>query len=195
MKGEPDAQMYAVRKESLLLLEKSSEKGEIDLYYGDESRVCEEGYVPYGWQFKDEKVAVRVAKGKTLNCFGLLSRQNDLIFNTTEKNIDADYILGQLENFSYRIGKPTVVVLDNASVHTAKKIKERSEYWQQRGLYIFYLPPYSPHLNIIERLWKELKARWLRPSDYETPDQLFYAVWAALATVGTRLIINYGTFK
>jgi len=29
--------------------------------------------------------------------------------------------------------------------------------WQNRGLYIFYLPSYSPHLNIIERLWKEMR--------------------------------------
>ena len=195
MKGEPDSDLYAIRKESLALLEKSSEKGEIDLFYGDESHVCEEGYVPYGWQFKDEKVVVPVAKGKTLNCFGLLSRQNELIFSTTTQNIDSDFILEQLEKISFTIRKETVIVLDNASVHTAKKIKERTEIWQQRGLYIFYLPPYSPQLNIIERLWKELKARWLRPTDYQTPDQLFYATWAALAAVGTQLKINYGTFK
>ena len=195
MKGEPDAALYDLRKQSLALLEKSSEKGEIDLYYGDESHVCEEGYVPYGWQFKDEKVVVPVAKGKKLNCFGLLSRQNDLIFNTTPENIDADFILQQLENLSRNIRKQTVVVLDNATVHVAKKIKERFNCWQERGLYIFYLPPYSPHLNIIERLWKELKARWLRPSDYQSADQLFYATWTALATVGKNLNINFGTFK
>ena len=31
----------------------------------------------------------------------------------------------------------------------------------------FYLPPYSPHLDIIERLWKEIKARWLNEKDYQ----------------------------
>ncbi|MBD0289056.1 MAG: transposase, partial [Flavisolibacter sp.] len=67
--------------------------------------------------------------------------------------------------------------------------------WQQRGLYLFYLPPYCPHLNIVERLWKELKARWLRPKDYLTTDTLFYAVTLALAAVGKDLFIHYSNFK
>jgi transposase len=87
--------------------------------------------------------------------------------------------------------KQTVVVLDNARVHTSKKIKERLPYWQQRGLYIFYLPPYSPHLNIIERLWLELKARWLRPQDYKTAQSLFLATTLALGSVGKELNINF----
>ncbi|KAA6341355.1 hypothetical protein EZS27_010843 [termite gut metagenome] len=37
-----------------------SEQGQIDLFYGDESHVCSEGYVPYGWQFPDEEVALLV---------------------------------------------------------------------------------------------------------------------------------------
>jgi transposase len=54
---------------------------------------------------------------------------------------------------------------------------------------------YSPHLNIAERLWKELKARWLRPQDYRTADQLFYAVKLALAAVGRELFINFSEYK
>jgi transposase len=74
------------------------------------------------------------------------------------------------------INKFTFVVLDNARIHTARKVKQLFEIWQQRGLFIFYLPPYSPHLNIIERLWKEMKQGWLKPSDYQSADDLFYAV-------------------
>ena len=45
-----------------------------------------------------------------------------------------------------------MVVLDNARVHTSKAFQERREAWEKRGLFIFYLPPYSPHLNLIEIL-------------------------------------------
>jgi transposase len=85
--------------------------------------------------------------------------------------------------------------MDNARVHTAAKVKFELEAWQQRGLFIFYLPPYSPHLNIAERLWKELKARWLRPEDYLSTDQLFYAVTLALAAVGKELFIDFSDFQ
>jgi len=49
-------------------------------------------------------------------------------------------------------------------------------------------------LNIVEILWHKLKYEWLRPQDYETTDRLFYAVWQALAAVGTSLTINFSKF-
>ncbi len=119
----------------------------------------------------------------------------NLSYYTTEQAITADYIATQLDRLSLSICKPTVVVLDNARVHTAQSVKKCLDIWQNRGLYLFYLPPYSPHLNIIERLWKELKARWLRAEDYQTADKLFYAVYLALAAVGTHLFIRFSDFK
>jgi len=100
-----------------------------------------------------------VAKGQRLNCFGLISRQNQLHYATTEGSITAAFIVNQLETLSWQLTKPTVIVLDNARIHTGCKVRQRLDDWQRRGLYIFYLPPYSPHLNLAERLWKELKAR------------------------------------
>jgi len=176
-------------------LEQQSSRGRVDLFYGDESRVCEEGYVPYGWQFKGEDVFIEAAKGRSINCFALLSRNNKLIYRTTEQSINADFIIEQLEHLSLNIQKQTVVVLDNASVHRAQKVRQCLEVWQKRGLYLFYLPPYSPHLNITERLWKELKARWLRPKDYITADSLFYQTGLIMQAVGKSLFINFSTFK
>jgi transposase len=118
-----------------------------------------------------------------------------LHYATTEGSITAAFIVDQLETLSWQLSKPTVVVLDNARIHTADKVRQRLVDWQQRGLYIFYLPPYSPHLNLAERLWKELKARWLQPQDYQTSSSLFYAVWLALAAVGQELFIRFGSFK
>ena len=176
-------------------MEQQGEKGHIDLFYGDESRVCEEGYVPYGWQFKGEEVFIAAAKGRGINCFALLSRDNKLIYRLTEQSIDAGFIVAELEHLSMNIQKQTVVVLDNASVHTAQKVKACLDTWQKRGLYIFYLPPYSPHLNITERLWKELKARWLRPQDYLSADSLFYQTKLIMQTIGKSLFINFASFK
>jgi len=184
-----------VRKAALALLEQQSRAGNIDLYYGDESQVSETGYVPYGWQFVDEEVFIEVAKGKSLNCFGMISRKSELIFKTTTKSINAEFIRTQLDEFSFAIRKPTVLVLDNARIHTARKIKERLKFWQKRGLYIFYLPPYSPQLNICERLWKELKARWIKPENYQSVDALFYAAQLALMAVGQELFINFSDYR
>ena len=54
--------------------------------------------------------------------------------------------------------------------------------------------PYSPHLNIIEILWHELKCRWLKPEDYSCVQGLFYQVTLALMAVGCSLKINFTAF-
>lgn len=184
-----------MRKEALGLLEAQSDAGHIDLFYGDETQVSQQGYVPYGWQFEDEEVFIEATKGRALNCLGLLSRANQLFSKTTEKSITAAFVLEVLDAFSLNIRKHTVVVLDNARIHTAHKIKERLGIWQKRGLYIFYLPPYSPHLNIVERFWKELKQAWIKPEDYQSADSLFYAVDRIFANVGKELLLNFNPFN
>ena len=99
----------------------------------------------------------RSKKGGGLNICGLLSRDNRLIWETTTKKITSEFIGSQLDLLSLSIRKLTVLVLDNAAVHTAGLIKERLAGWQTRGLYIFSLPRSSPHLNIAEILWRKLK--------------------------------------
>jgi transposase len=181
--------------EGLGELEKLSQQGLIDLYYGDESRVSIEPCVPYGWQFKDEDVFMPSAKGTGLNCFALLSRASDCRFETTRQRMTSDFIIEQFERLSFSIPRVTVVVLDNAGIHTSKKVRQRRAYWEARGLFIFYQPPYSPHLNIAETLWRKLKYDWLRAEDYATVDGLFYQVRQALAAVGSSLKIQFSEFS
>ena len=68
-------------------------------------------------------------------------------------------------------------------------------YWADRNLFIFFLPPYSPHLNIIERLWKELKARWMTPKDYSNKEQLLFSANMICNAIGKSLFVNFNSFK
>jgi transposase len=169
--------------------------GTIDLYYGDESHVCSEGYVPYGWQFPGEEICILSEKAYKVNCLGFISRQNQCRWQMTTANIDARFILEYLEQFSFEIHKTTFVVMDNARIHKAKDIRERIPFWQKRRLYIFFLPPYCPHLNIAETLWRKLKKDRLNPEDYLSKDELFYAINRCLANVGVNLKINFSHFN
>lgn len=168
-----------------------SNEGHIDLFFGDESHVCTLGYVPYGWQFKDEDVFVPAQKASRLNLFGLISRNNEYHGFTAQENITQDKIVSFLDEFSKSITKKTVLVLDNASVHRGRKVKEKREEWAERGLFIFYLPPYSPQLNIAETLWRILKGKWIKPQSYQNAQILFDTTNRILEGIGKDYIVNF----
>jgi len=190
-KGTPSPQEYAYKKGLLQELEHQWESGLIDLYYGDESHVCTEGYVPYAWKFKDEDFCVPVYKCGRLNIFGMIDRNFVYHGFTTEENINSYRFVEFMEGFSLGIRKETVVVLDNSTVHKSRKVKDRLQHWKDRGLHIFYLPPYSPHLNIAETLWRVLKGKWIQPHHYGNKHGLFSTVEDILSNVGKQYMINF----
>ena len=169
-------------------------KGEIELYYADESHVCTSGYVPYGWQFKDEDVYIPSEKAGRLNIFGMITRRNQYKGFMTRESINADKVIDYLDKLSLQVKKKTFVVLDNASVHRNAKMKEIRGVWESRNLFLFFLPPYSPELNLAETVWRILKGKWNRPMDYSTTDSLFYTTNRALAAVGHSLFVNYSKY-
>lgn len=195
VKGQETAEIYQLKREILGELEVLSEAHKIDLYDADEASVSLAPCVPYAWQFKDEEASMPSEQGGGVNCFALLARDNRAVIETTTQMMTSQLLFEQFERFSYGLKKLTVVVLDNAAVHRAKIIKERLAVWHQRGLNLFYLPRYSPHLNIVETLWRKLKYEWLAAKDYQTRDTLCYAVRLALKAVGESLHINFSSFN
>ena len=69
-----------------------------------------------------------------------------------------------------------VVVMDNLNCHKVAGVEEAIE---RVGASVWYLPPYSPDLNPIEKLWSKVKAR-LRRIAAETAEGLAMAVKVAL---------------
>jgi hypothetical protein len=61
--------------------------------------------------------------------------------------------LKKLNKASCHSGKKVVVLSDNARYHHAKLHKEYREKWTGK-FELEFLPPYSPDLNPIERVWK-----------------------------------------
>ena len=88
---------------------------------------------------------------------GCLDYETGKVYVEEHKKYDAKTFLSFLKNIlkQYPKGK-IVMILDNAKIHHAKLIqpflKENSE-----RLELVFLPPYSPKLNRIEKLWKWLK--------------------------------------
>jgi transposase len=79
---------------------------------------------------------------------------------------------------------PTVVVMDNASIHTSEAFQEERPTWEKKGVSIFSLPEYSPALNLIEILWRFMKYEWI--------EFWAYTSFAHLVQYGEEVIKNFG---
>lgn len=87
----------------------------------------------------------------------------------------------------YRIERPCVIVLDNYSVHHAGAVKSEIPKLEAMGVYFHYLPPYSPELNDIEPLWRQVKYQDLPERSHKTAASLQDAVEQALNTRSREL--------
>jgi putative transposase len=92
--------------------------------------------------------------------------------------------LDALAQEAQREEKPCVVVLDNAPFHTAGVVREREEEWEARGLTLYRLPAYCPHLNLIEVVWRKLKGFLMPRRYYDSVAELKRGVLHALHLLG-----------
>ena len=90
-----------------------------------------------------------------------MSRKNDLFVEVNETAFNTDRFILFLDKFADQIVKKTVVILDNSPIHRSKKFMSKISAWKENDLLIFFLPPYSPELNLIEILWRRIKYQWL----------------------------------
>jgi len=175
----------------LLWLEK---QGLIKLYFGDESRFSMNPYLPSAWQKKGETIEIVPDKSKGINVFGLLSRDMDFHPYTSKQTINSSLTIGFIDDFAKTLAMPTCIVLDNAAIHHSDEFKDQIERWEDMDLFIFYLPRYSPHLNIIETLWRKIKYEWLKAQHYLNPVVFFAALEIILLNIGNQFNINFDNF-
>ncbi len=83
--------------------------------------------------------------------------------------------LGELPE-GWRPLRHKVVVLDNYRVHHSRLVKAHLDLLKKAGVVLFYLPPYSPELNLIEAEWRQIKYQELPQRSFEKLDELLQAV-------------------
>ena len=180
------------KKEALSELIALSAAGLIEIYFGDESGFWQNPVIARAWQFAGEEICIFPAKSKRLSVFGLLNLGCEGKFWTSENTIKTEFVIGCLEEWLIEKNeKPRVLVLDNARIHRSKKMQAKLAEWQEKGFYIFNLPVYSPHLNIIEILWRKMKYEWLKPKDYLSFENLTTAIKEILSNLGAQYKINF----
>jgi transposase len=163
-------------------------KGDIELFFMDETGFGRTPYIPYAWQDKGATLALPCRDGNRINIIGLYSfSEGTLTAEMTDKSITGKAVAEFFDKFSLTVRKFTVAMIDNASIHTAKIVKSKIKEWEERNLYLYFLPTYSPELNFIEIVWRKLKYQWLPLGAFES----FRTLWDALSDILTKIGIEY----
>ncbi|MFE9628534.1 transposase [Streptomyces sp. NPDC006527] len=128
----------------------------------------EAGFAPtlptgYTWARRGTRAVVfqEGTSGRRVNALGALrtGSQPGLVFRTTTDKVTSDLLLDfiytQVAGLTGVLGtaaiapglprhRPCTIVLDNASTHVSRRIKDARPLLEGLGITLFYLPPYSP---------------------------------------------------
>ena len=129
----------------------------------------------YAWQPIGVQWGIKSIKKRVQNVLGFLNPINNHLktYNLAKNEyMNSDIFIAKMNDFASQIKKETVLVLDRASWHTSQKTLSMISEWEDKGLFIVFLPAYSPHYNLIETLWRKIKYEWLKIKDYRSENTL-----------------------
>jgi transposase len=191
LKSKQDSTRFAKAKQDISDLQLQHLSGEITLTYFDASGFSLRPVVPYAWQNINEHIMLNSGHSVRYNVLGFMDYECNLSPYVFNGKTDTDSVIACFDDFSSELSNVTWVILDNASVHTAAKFKSNIDKWKLRGLNLFYLPPYSPELNLIEILWRFIKYKWLSLTAYLSPENLQSELTSVLKNVGSKYKITF----
>lgn len=142
--------------ETLQPLLKEAKAGKCHVLFLDSAHFVLAAFVAVVWCVK--RVFVKTAPGRfRLNVIGAIhatSQELTARYNTTY--ITASTVVELLEDIAHEYtDRPIHIILDNARYQHCQFVKEAA---LRMNITLVFLPPYAPNLNLIERLWKFVKA-------------------------------------
>jgi transposase len=148
--------------------------------------------VPYAWQEVGETIEILSSSSKRINVLGFCNKAQDFHATTVQGSVSSATVIACFDQFCRTISKKTTVIIDNAPVHTSGKFKEKLKAWEKKGLFVKYLPTYSPELNLlIEIVWRFIKYTWLPLSAYLSFKHLKRELLKVLDLIGSKYRITF----
>jgi transposase len=127
------------------------------IYFVDGVHPLHNSQPAYGWMKKDCDYTIKSNTGRQrININGALNLHDLQVVFRVDDTIDSDSAINLFKQILIKQKKGMVyVILDNARYYKSRIVADFVS--QNPRLIVIYLPPYSPNLNIIERLWRFLK--------------------------------------
>ncbi len=125
----------------------------------DECEIHTHPYLAKVWRRKGQAMRIPAA-GEDHKCavFGAVDYASGRVFYQLSARKGEDAFLAFLDHLAHELpaDEPAMLVLDNVGYHKSHRLRA---HWQRLAERFepFFLPAYSPQLNLIERLWRYLK--------------------------------------
>ena len=196
LRAQRDPDAFAAGQHRLRALHRAEAAGGPRVVYVDECRFSRQAPVPYAWQRRGappvELPAVRGRGGYSVLGFWAATAPDQALSAYVRAGaLTADLFVLAVNEFVQHLDRPTVLVLDNASIHKAHVVRACHAAWAAAGLTLYFLPPYSPELNKIELLWHRCKHYWVRPEDYQSDHTLHERLEYVLNRVGKQYTVTF----
>ena len=124
--------------------------------------------------------SVPLSKSKNTTILSSIQMNGTLHYTTFSGGTTAEEFKAYLENdLLLYLSSDSILIMDNMKSHHAKAVKALLDNFNVQYV---YLPPYSPDLNPIEKLWSKIKAL-LREFKARTVEALPHAIQGAFQVV------------
>lgn len=158
-KADPQLQFEFMEEELLPRLEEARQ-GQRRVFFVDAAHFVLGSFLGMIWSFS--RVFVPSGCGRQrYNVLGAVgTRDHDFISVRTTGSVNADTVRELIAKLRKAYpGEEITLVMDNARYQYNRKVFGTAE---ECDIELLFLPPYSPNLNLIERVWKLVKAKCLR---------------------------------
>jgi putative transposase len=177
--------------EVLANLKAKAAAGSIRLYYLDECGFSPTLPVGYSWSLPGQRKLIRYEapqrrRVNALAAYRPFGRSPRMDVFTAERTWNSHDLIGFLKALPWSKA-PRVVVLDNAGFHTSKVIRAARKGLADAGIYLYFLPPYSPELNRIEPVFRQVKHQEIPQRSHRTRIGLREAVEAGFTNYARKL--------
>ena len=162
-----------------------------DLWYFDEAGFTLQPSIPYAWQKVGQTLELASTRGPRQNVLGFLNLHQEFHSFAFQGTIDTHTVSHCFDLFCDQLERPALVTIDNAPIHTSDDFEEEIERWQKRGLYLKFLPPYCPELNLIENLWRKIKYEWLPLDAYRNFKTMTQSLFEVIRGIGSKYRITF----
>jgi transposase len=152
------------------------------IYFADESGLRSDYHTGTTWAPKGQTPVIEATGARFgLNMISAVSPRGEFRFMVHEGGVTATVFREFLSRLMIGATTPVFLVVDGHPIHKARLVKEFVQA-QQGRLKLFYLPPYSPHLNPDEQVWAHVK-RQVAKQLIESKDDMKQRVIAALRRI------------